>query len=89
MVIIGKRADGYVIECDCGDRSQSFVVQTLGSEVHCPSCGRREASLDLTTSFVFMRHACRVGRQEKVRALHVAHPVDVANDFVFMLRNAN
>ncbi|MDH3475655.1 MAG: hypothetical protein OEM59_18405 [Rhodospirillales bacterium] len=89
MHIIGKRADGYLLECNCRGHRRNFVVKTLGLEVRCPTCGRRECALDLTTSYVFMQRASRIGQQRPKVTAPALNPVDVANDYVYMRRIAN
>ena len=39
MIIIGKRPEGYVVECTAEGGRHAFVVSKLGNRVICPSCG--------------------------------------------------
>lgn len=83
MVIIGKRAEGYVIECGGRGLIHRFVVKGLGLEVRCPSCGEREASLDLANSYIFTRRTNHFGGNPERRKPRAARPADFANDDFF------
>ena len=87
-MILGKRADGYLIRCDGRGRSHKFVLKTLGAEVCCPTCGQREPSVDLATDYIFMQHS----NQRRLRGAAApaqANPTDAANDYVFAHRQMN
>ena len=84
MVVTGKRADGYLIDCDRQERCRSFVVETLELEMRCPSCGQRETLVDLTTNYLVLQRASRIAREAKARRRQAAHPGPIANDFDLM-----
>ena len=91
MNIIGKRADGYLVECDGNGRSHSFVVENLGTTVHCPTCGDSDCSADLATNYVFMQ---RAQKREQLNLLvtlkaNPMDPVDIANDYIYKRHSAN
>ena len=71
MVINGRGPDGYLIGCDRSEGCRSFVVETLEMETRCPSCGRRETLVDLTTNSFFMQRASRIAREAKAARLQV------------------
>ena len=83
MKIIGKRSDGYFVECDGQGKSHSFVVENLGLTVICPLCGHCETSTDLATNYVFMQRSMESGRDVAVLNTQPLDPVDAANDFVY------
>lgn len=89
MMIIGKRADGYLIRCEGRGKSHKFVLKTLGAEVCCPTCGRRDPSVDLATDYIFMQHS----NQRRLRGVaapgKATNPIDVANDYVFAHRRTD
>lgn len=90
MNIIGKRADGYLIECAGDGRTHSFVVENLGATVHCPTCGDSECASDLATNYVFMQRTQR--RYQDSAAVMKAKPmdpVDIANDYIYKRHSAN
>ena len=62
MIIIGKRPEGYLLECTAEGACHSFVVKDLGTTVTCTTCGHEESSVDLATNYVFMRHALKYGK---------------------------
>ncbi len=90
MNIIGKRADGYLIECAGNGQAHNFVVETLGITVHCPTCGDSECSADLATNFVFMqRTQQRYQDSAAVMKAKPMDPVDIANDYIYKRHSAN
>ena len=89
MVIAGKWAEGYLINCDRREHCNSFLVETLEVETRCPSCGQRESSVDLSRSYVFLQRASRIARIARARAARVALHADVANDRGLLSGNAD
>lgn len=91
MNIIGKRADGYLVECAGNGRAHSFVVENLATMVHCPACGDSECSADLATNYVFMQRSQK-NEQKNVVVMMKAKPmdpVDIANDYIYKRHSAN
>lgn len=90
MNIIGKRADGYLVECDGDGRSHSFVVENLGTTVHCPTCGDSDSSADLASNYIFMqRSLAKVQTNVVMMKASPMDPVDIANDYIFKRHSAN
>ena len=80
MIIIGKRPEGYIVECtDKGER-HAFLVESLGTAVTCPTCGHEEPAFDLASNFVFMRHALKYGKMAAEMLTESVAPAEVAND---------
>lgn len=90
MNIIGKRADGYLVECAGNGQTHSFVVEALGTTVHCPTCGDSDCASDLATNYVFMQRT-QQRLQEGAAAVKASpmDPVDIANDYVYKRYSAN
>ncbi len=80
MIIIGKRPEGYIVECTDGGRRHAFVVEKLGAEVTCPTCGHAEPSFDLASNFVYMRHALKHGNMAAEMLTDPVAPADAADD---------
>lgn len=89
MVVTGKRADGYLINCDRQERCRGFVVETLEPVIRCPSCGQRKTLVDLTTSYLFLQRASRIAREAKARRRQAANSGPIANDLDFMPRSTD
>ncbi len=89
MMILGKRADGYLIRCEGRGKSHNFVLKTLGAEVCCPTCGRRDPSVVLATDYIFMQHSNQRRLGRAAARTQAANPIDVANDYVFAHRRAD
>ena len=83
MNIVGKRSDGFLVECDGQGKSHSFLVENLGLTVICPLCGHCETSTDLATNYVFMQRSLSAGREIATLNAEPLDPVDAANDFVY------
>ena len=79
MIIIGKRPEGYIVECTDGGRRHAFVVEKLGAAVTCPTCGHQEPSFDLASNFVYLRHALKHGDMAAEMLTETAS-VEAAND---------
>ncbi len=80
MIIIGKRPEGYIVECTDGGRRHAFVVEKLGAAVTCPTCGHEEPSFDLASNFVYMRHALKHGNMAAEMLTDPVAPAEAAND---------
>lgn len=90
MNIIGKRADGYLVECAGNGRVHSFVVETLGMTVHCPICGDSECASDLATNYVFTQRTQQSFQESAaVTKAKPMDPVDIANDYIYKRHSAN
>ena len=89
MMIIGKRADGYLIRCEGRGRSHKFVLKTLGAEVCCPTCSRRDPSVELATDYIFMQHSNKRRLRGAAVAAQADNPIDAANDYVFARRRTD
>ena len=89
MMILGKRADGYLIRCEGRGKSHNFVLKTLGAEVCCPTCGRRDPSVVHATDYIFMQHTKQRRQGRAAAPTHGANPIDVAYDDVFAHRRAD
>ena len=74
MLIVAKQNNGYLVECRNTERRHRFVVKSLGYQVRCPSCGRKESAVDLANGFVFMRRAARMGGRYAGKHLEIADP---------------
>lgn len=83
MIIIGKRPEGYIVECTAECERHAFVVKSLGTVVTCPSCGHEESALDLATNYVFMRHALKYGKMAAEMLTEPVDPAEVANDYFY------
>ncbi len=83
MIIIGKRPEGYLVECTAEGACHSFVVKDLGTIVTCTTCGHQESSVDLATNYVFMRHALKYGKMAAVMLTEPVEPAEIANDYFY------
>lgn len=89
MIIIGKRPEGYIVECTDGGGRHAFVVEKLGATVTCPTCGHAEPSFDLASNFVFMRHALKYGKMAAEMLTESVAQDAAANDGVYRPHTAS
>jgi hypothetical protein len=90
MNIIGKRADGYLVECEGNGKPHSFVAESLGVTLHCPICGDNECSADLATTYIFMqRTQKKYQKSVTITKAKPMDPVDIANDYIYKRHSAN
>ena len=78
MIIDGTLPEGYVLICNAGHNSHSFLVKRLGPSVECPRCGRTALSADLAAAFIERRHAAAFAPLRPARGSQADPPGNAA-----------